>query len=47
MTLPSPETLLAAADTGRSLPASAPSGAEPADIDTALRTQAAVAALLG
>jgi 2-oxo-3-hexenedioate decarboxylase len=45
MTLPSPETLLAAADTGRSLPATTPSGADPADIDAALRTQAAVAAL--
>jgi 2-oxo-3-hexenedioate decarboxylase len=45
MTLPSPETLLAAADAGRSLPAAAPGGADPADIDAALRTQAAVAAL--
>jgi 2-oxo-3-hexenedioate decarboxylase len=45
MTLPTPATLLAAADDGRSLPATAPGGADPASIDAALRTQAAIGAL--
>ncbi|RPH41215.1 MAG: hydratase [Burkholderiales bacterium] len=45
MDLPSPETLLAAADAGRSLPAVTPGGADPADLDAALRTQAAIGAL--
>jgi 2-oxo-3-hexenedioate decarboxylase len=43
--LPAPETLLAAADAGRALPAVAPGGADPADIEAALRTQAAIGAL--
>jgi 2-oxo-3-hexenedioate decarboxylase len=47
MELPSPATLLAAADAGRSLPAPPPSGGAPgpADLDAAMRTQDAVAAL--
>jgi 2-oxo-3-hexenedioate decarboxylase len=45
MNLPSPETLLAAADAGRSLPAVSPSGATPAEIAEATRVQQAVAAL--
>jgi 2-oxo-3-hexenedioate decarboxylase len=56
-TLPDPETLLAAADAGRALsidtptdtptdaPAAAPAAADPADIDAALRIQAAIGAL--
>jgi 2-oxo-3-hexenedioate decarboxylase len=45
MDLPSPETLLAAADAGRSLTGMAPGGASPAEVDAALRTQAAIGAL--
>ncbi|MFM1987453.1 MAG: hypothetical protein RJA99_410 [Pseudomonadota bacterium] len=43
--LPSPETLLAAADAGRSLPPVGRASADPADIDAALHVQAAVGAL--
>jgi 2-keto-4-pentenoate hydratase len=45
MNLPAPDTLLAAADEGRSLPAATPGGADPADLDAALRTQAAIGML--
>ncbi|MCA3181064.1 MAG: hypothetical protein O9345_01990 [Burkholderiaceae bacterium] len=47
MDLPTPEALLAAAESGRSLPAPAPvSGpVDPADLDAALRVQAGIAAL--
>ncbi len=45
--LPDPSTLLAAADAGRSLPAPPPAAGapDPADLDAAMRTQDAVAAL--
>jgi 2-oxo-3-hexenedioate decarboxylase len=45
MDLPSPATLLETADAGRSLPPAPPGGADPSDIDAALRTQAAIGAL--
>jgi 2-oxo-3-hexenedioate decarboxylase len=47
MDLPSPEALLDAAESGRSLPAAAPrpGPVDPSDLDAALRVQAGVAAL--
>jgi len=49
MNLPTPDLLLATADAGASLPPPAPNaphgGADPADIDAALHTQAAIGAL--
>jgi 2-keto-4-pentenoate hydratase len=45
MNLPAPETLLAAADAGRSLTDVVPSGADPADMEGAMHTLAAIGAL--